>query len=72
MARKVALVVYVDLDRIPGAFYTLESARENVEGILKETIGHYNPMVMEAPPSIQHLSNILDANGVQGIRNEAG
>ena len=44
MAR-VRLVVYVDLDPIPGTFHTKESARDQVERILKETIGHYDPLV---------------------------
>lgn len=43
---RIKLVVYVDLDPIPGAFHTKESAREIVEGTLKQRIEHYNPQVV--------------------------
>jgi hypothetical protein len=42
--------VNVDLDSIPGAFHTSESAQKIVEAILQTTlterIPHYNPMVI--------------------------
>jgi hypothetical protein len=44
MAR-IKLEVYVDLDPIPGTFHSKESARNVVARILKQQIGHYNPMV---------------------------
>lgn len=42
---RIKLEVYVDLDSIPGAFHTTESARDFVEAILKQRIPHYNPTV---------------------------
>lgn len=43
--KRIKLVVWVDLDPIPGSFHTPESAKKNVEAILKDYIPHYNPMV---------------------------
>lgn len=45
-SNRICLEVYVDLDRTPGAFHTPESAREQVERILKEMIPHYEPRVL--------------------------
>ena len=45
MKRDTELIVTVTLDPIPGAFHTAESAREIVQWILKERIGHYSPRV---------------------------
>ena len=39
------LEVWVDLDPMPGAFHSVDSARNIIGGILNESIGHYNPMV---------------------------
>ena len=52
-SNRVALVVYVDLDPLPGAFHTAESALNNVRGILENQIDHYNPVVAHAPDSLQ-------------------
>lgn len=46
MPERIMLTVLVDLDRIPGTFHTPESAQENVEAILRSSIGHYNPVVI--------------------------
>lgn len=60
--RRVALVVYVDLDPIPTTFNTSESAVENVQEILEWSIGHYKPQVLMAPPHMQPLSNVENPN----------
>lgn len=52
-AKRVALVVYVDLDPIPGPFHTAESAVNNLRGILEDVINHYNPTVDYAPDALQ-------------------
>lgn len=46
MPESVKLEIVVDLDPLPGAFYTEKSAREQVEAILLSRIGHYNPRVL--------------------------
>lgn len=53
MKQRVALLVYVDLDPVPGAFHTERSARDNVAGILDNQIGHYNPIVSYASDADQ-------------------
>jgi len=51
LTRRVILTVHVDvdLDSIPGAFHTQESAQKIVENILQDTLNsripHYNPAV---------------------------
>lgn len=47
---RIAMTVIVDLDRIPGAFHTPESAVENVNAILLSSIPHYNPVVVLNDP----------------------
>jgi hypothetical protein len=54
---RVAFVVYVDLDPVPGTFHSKESA-QNVLGrilgrILNRSCPHYNPMVSLAPAELQ-------------------
>lgn len=43
---RVMIEIAVDLDPIPGAFHTEESARQHVESILLSSIPHYNPVVL--------------------------
>lgn len=43
MPNRVPLIVWVDLDAVPGAFHTQESAQQNVQAILTNSIPHYNP-----------------------------
>lgn len=56
--------ISVDLDAVPGTFHTVESARDVIESILKQTISHYNPAVTikanatKAEPTIVNV-NIL-------------
>jgi hypothetical protein len=40
---RVALLVWVDLDAVPGVFHTHESAQEHVQAVLERSLGHYNP-----------------------------
>lgn len=42
---RIKLAVYVDLDPVPGAFHSAESARNAVAHQLMDAIPHYNPMV---------------------------
>lgn len=46
---RVAVLVYVDLDNIPGAMHTPDSAVDIIGGILKRTIPHYNPTALLIP-----------------------
>lgn len=50
LKKRIKLVLWVDLDPIPGAFHTPESAKECCESILKNSIPHYNPMFQPPPP----------------------
>lgn len=40
---RIRLLVEVDLDPIPGAMHSPESAQRIVENALKNVIPHYNP-----------------------------
>lgn len=51
--KQIALFVYVNLDPVPGAFYTPESALANTRGILEGRMGHYEPQVAHAPDHLQ-------------------
>jgi hypothetical protein len=42
---RIKLEVYVDLDPVPGAFHTKESAQNGIRTILNGAIPHYNPVV---------------------------
>jgi hypothetical protein len=43
--RRIKLSVYVDLDPVPGAFHSAESARNHVNALLYAALEHYNPIV---------------------------
>ena len=43
---RTMMYVMVDLDPFPGAFHTPESARDAVQAILLDRIGHYTPVVI--------------------------
>lgn len=47
--RKTVLVIQVDLDSVPGAFHTPESAKKNIQAILDNAIPHYEPRVERLP-----------------------
>ena len=54
MAReRVALIVYVDLDPVPGVMHTADSAQQVISAYLINNINHYNPQVLVAPPTMQ-------------------
>lgn len=42
---RIKLGTYVNLDMVPGTFHTAESARNVVQSILNDAIGHYTPSV---------------------------
>lgn len=44
--KKVCIEVWVELDPVPGTMHTAESARETLQTILTNSIGHYNPQVV--------------------------
>lgn len=67
MKQRTALLVYVDLDPVPGAFHTERSARDNVAGILDNQIGHYNPIVSYASDSDQPPNRPKPINDSQEI-----
>lgn len=50
---RVALVIQVDLDPMPGTFHTKESAHNIVRNILVGVFSHYNPIVSFAPAELQ-------------------
>lgn len=43
--KRVALIVHVDLDPVPGTMHTHESAQEVVKNLLINSIPHYWPEV---------------------------
>ena len=43
---RIKLEVVVDLDPVPGAFHTREDAANELQALLLNTIGHYNPVVL--------------------------
>lgn len=51
--KRIALLVEVDLDEVPGIFHTEDSAIDNTRGILNHMISHYNPSVTLAPDELQ-------------------
>lgn len=46
---RILLNVMVDLDPIPGAFHTADSAEDNIQALLLSSIPHYNPVVVLDP-----------------------
>jgi hypothetical protein len=48
-----AFIVYVDLDRLPGDFYSQESAQNIIRKVLRDRLSHYNPTVALAPTEFQ-------------------
>lgn len=53
MPKRIALLVYVDLDTAPGEMYTEESAEMSIYAILNDRISHYRPKVEIAPAIMQ-------------------
>lgn len=50
---RVAFLVYVDLDPVPGTFHTQESAQNSLRAILNQHMKHYCPLVSLAPAELQ-------------------
>lgn len=48
-----AFLLYVDLDDLPGAMHSKESAQHTISRVLRDRIGHYMPLVSLAPDSFQ-------------------
>lgn len=44
---RIKIEILIDLDPVPGIFHTEESARQTVNALLLERVGHYNPIVLE-------------------------
>lgn len=59
--KRVAFVVNVDLNDVPGMMYTQESAQNILTHLFRNRIPHYNPMISLAPADIQP-SSILKGN----------
>jgi hypothetical protein len=51
--KRIAFVVYVNIDPMPGVFHTEQSALDRLDDILKNAIPHYSPSVAHAPDSMQ-------------------
>lgn len=43
--KRIKLTVEINLDALPGAMHTAESAEEILQQILWYRLGHYNPVV---------------------------
>lgn len=74
---RAAFLVHVNLDPMPGAFHTSESALLNVRGILQNRLGHYNPTVGFAPQGFEtetenraSLVVFVDLDPVPGEMND--
>jgi hypothetical protein len=50
---RVAVLIYVDLDSVPGTFYSQESAQNVLRAILNQHFSRYCPMVSLAPDDLQ-------------------
>lgn len=53
--RRVSLILFVDLDPLPGSMYSQESAQNIIRFALRNRIEHYNPMVSLAPENLQPI-----------------
>lgn len=51
--KRVCFVINVDLDPVPGAFHTQESAQNILRNVFVINFSHYNPIVSLAPANIQ-------------------
>lgn len=47
---RIPIMIEVDLDPVHGEFHTKESAEYNIQKILSDAIGHYNPKVVTGLP----------------------
>lgn len=64
MRRTVTFMVTVELDDMPGAMHTEESAQTIVTHVLNQQMSHYNPTVMQIPkPHCGHPFYMLTKSG---------
>jgi hypothetical protein len=49
---QIALMAYVTLDLVPGAFHDEESAKQHLQGMLSDRMAHYNPIVAYPPADV--------------------
>lgn len=47
LRKRILIEVAIDLDPVPGAFHTEESARQVVEALLLQLLPHYKPEVLK-------------------------
>lgn len=43
--KRIALLIFVDLDGVPGEFNTRESWKRQIQGLLTHAVSHYHPQV---------------------------
>lgn len=55
--QRVCLILYIDLDPVPGKFHTQESMQNVLRTTMTYEIPHYNPLVSLAPSSSQPYVN---------------
>ncbi len=61
MRKRVALLVYVDLDPVPGGLmHTHQSAVDTVGHVLEQRMGYLDPTVVLAPDPLQPRTNQLE------------
>lgn len=70
---RVPIVVYLDLDPVPGSFHTQESCRSHIEDALKQVIPHYKPKAYVPPrifgaPSEELLIRRDENNRMKALR----
>lgn len=58
--------VHLDLDPVPGAFHTPESARQHVQAILNANIPHYNPVVVNLEEELADAQAVMEQDWVPG------
>lgn len=63
MKKRIAAIVYVNLDEVRGSFHTEDLAVESIGRFLNDRIPHYDPQAILAPPHMQmpHGSNVTRA-----------
>ena len=51
--KKVAFIVYVELDEMPGTMHTKQSAQDVIRNVLYQRMPSYKPTVIIAPKELQ-------------------
>jgi hypothetical protein len=68
---RIKLGVYVDLDPMPGAFNTPDSAKQAVLSVLNMHISHYNPSVVIDSRDVSKPDSVPPAEGlIEGVLDE--